>query len=37
MTCYWNTKEKLVKIFTGHIDEDVIDIVIESRNNDSKL
>lgn len=36
MTC-WDTKEKLVEFFTGRIEKDVIDIVIESRFNDCKL
>lgn len=32
-----NTKEDLFKLFTGHIDDDVIEMVIESRNNDCKF
>lgn len=32
-----NTKEDLLKIFTGQVDRDVIEMVIESRNNDCKF
>ncbi|XP_022183271.1 NEDD4-binding protein 2 isoform X2 [Myzus persicae] len=32
-----NTKEDLLKIFTGQVDRDVIEMVIESRNNDLLL
>ncbi|CAH1712521.1 unnamed protein product [Aphis gossypii] len=32
-----NTKEDLFKLFTGHLDDDVIEMVIESRNNDLLL
>ncbi|XP_026811963.1 NEDD4-binding protein 2 [Rhopalosiphum maidis] len=32
-----NTKEDLFKLFTGHVDHDVIEMVIESRNNDLLL
>lgn len=32
-----NTKEDLLKLFTGRVDQDVIEIIIESRNNDCKL
>lgn len=31
-----NTKEDLLKLFTGFVDQDVIEMVIESRNNDCK-
>uniref|UniRef100_A0A2S2NHD6 NEDD4-binding protein 2-like 2 n=2 Tax=Schizaphis graminum TaxID=13262 RepID=A0A2S2NHD6_SCHGA len=32
-----NTKEDLFELFTGHVDHDVIEMVIESRNNDLLL
>jgi len=32
-----NTKEDLLNLFTGHVDHDVIEMVIESRNNDCKF
>ncbi|XP_015377823.1 PREDICTED: NEDD4-binding protein 2-like [Diuraphis noxia] len=32
-----NTKEDLLNLFTGHVDHDVIEMVIESRNNDLLL
>lgn len=32
-----NTKDDLLNLFTGHVDHDVIEMVIESRNNDRKL
>jgi len=32
-----NTKEHLFKLFTEYVDHDVIEIVIEARNNDCKF
>lgn len=31
-----NTKEDLFKMFTGYIDHDVIEMVLDCRNNDCK-
>lgn len=37
MTSCWSTKEKLLELFTGRVEEDVIELLIQNRDKNCKI